>query len=58
MKFKVGDLVLGPIDRIGYITDVFEHQEMLHIVWFSSPDKIQKSSFSYFNICYRVISNA
>lgn len=59
MKLKVGDLVdnsLGNVKEIGYISDVKENQGFVFITWFRYLD-VQKMSYDYFNIYYKVISH-
>lgn len=57
-KYKIGDLVATHDDKYGYIVNVVDHQKMIHIIWFENPNKVRRTSFSYFDVVYRVVGSA
>lgn len=57
MKYQIGNLVASNDDKYGYIVDVLEHQKMIHIIWFENPNKVRRTSFSYFDVVYRIVGN-
>lgn len=57
MKYKIGNLVATNYDKYGYIVNIVEHQKMIHIIWFENPNNVRRTSFSYFDVVYRVVGN-